>query len=119
MMSIYSRAACRSCATHTFVCTSLWLLLPTAPNHVQGVGLCHGICGNGYALLALARATGEARWLSAAQAFALHAARHWEQLAEVPDRPASLYEVRGRAALGGCKRSICILRVVVRQSITC
>lgn len=58
----------------------------------KGVGLCHGICGNGYALLALARATGEARWLSAAQAFALHAARHWEQLAEVPDRPASLYE---------------------------
>jgi hypothetical protein len=61
---------------------------------LQGVGLCHGISGNGYALLALARATGEARWLSAAQAFALHAARHWEQLAEVPDRPASLYEVR-------------------------
>jgi hypothetical protein len=61
------------------------------------VGLCHGISGNGYALLALARATGEARWLSAAQAFALYAARNWEQLAVVPDRPASLYEVRCRA----------------------
>jgi hypothetical protein len=78
----------------------MWLLL------LQGVGLCHGISGNGYALLALARATGEARWLSAAQAFALYGARNWQQLAEVPDRPASLYEVRCRAWPGGL-RELC------------
>lgn len=65
------------------------LLLP----HIQGVGLCHGMSGNGYALLALARASGDSRWLAAAQAVGLYAARHWQELYDTPDRPASLYEV--------------------------
>lgn len=58
----------------------------------KGVGLCHGISGNGYALLSLYRATGEPQYLGMAQSFALFAAEHWEELYEVPDRPASLYE---------------------------
>jgi hypothetical protein len=40
---------------------------------VKGAGLCHGTSGNGYALLALHRRTGEARWLDRARAFAMHA----------------------------------------------
>eukprot|EP00775_Hariotina_reticulata_P009210 gene9210-9377_t len=58
----------------------------------KGVGLCHGISGNGYALLALARATRDPSWLSAAQQFGVYGARHWEELHDVPDRPASLFE---------------------------
>ena len=58
----------------------------------KGVGLCHGAPGNGYALLALAGATGAPRWRAAAQAFASWVAQHWQELYDVPDRPASLYE---------------------------
>ena len=61
------------------------------------MGLCHGISGNGYALLALARESPDAvqqqQWLAAAQAFALFAARNWRKLYDTPDRPASLFEV--------------------------
>jgi hypothetical protein len=39
----------------------------------KGPGLCHGAAGSGYALLKLARRTGEARWLQRARAFAMHA----------------------------------------------
>lgn len=60
---------------------------------LQGVGLCHGIAGSGYALLSHARATGDARQLRRAQQFALFAAQHWQQLYPVPDAPASLSEV--------------------------
>lgn len=59
---------------------------------MQGVGLCHGICGNAYAFLAMWRATRAHRYLAAAHAFAGFAAQHWQQLAGVPDRPASLFE---------------------------
>ncbi|GBF88577.1 hypothetical protein Rsub_01292 [Raphidocelis subcapitata] len=59
----------------------------------KGVGLCHGISGNGYALLSLWRATGEDRYLRMAQAYALFAAERWQsELYDTPDRPASLYE---------------------------
>lgn len=58
----------------------------------KGVGLCHGISGNGYAFISLYRATGEPEYLAMAQAFALYATERWEELYEVPDRPASLYE---------------------------
>jgi lantibiotic modifying enzyme len=64
------------------------------PSLLQGVGLCHGISGNGYAMLALARATKDPLWLSAAQQFGTYGARQWEALYDVPDRPASLFEVR-------------------------
>lgn len=66
----------------------------------QGVGLCHGISGNGYALLSLFRATGEQQYLRAARGFALYGAQHWRELYEVPDRPASLFEVRERGGGG-------------------
>lgn len=61
----------------------------------QGVGLCHGISGNAYCLLAWAHAAGDRQVLRRAQRMALYAAQHWRTLYEVPDRPASLYEVRG------------------------
>ncbi len=41
----------------------------------KGPGLCHGTAGNGYALLALARRFGEARWLDRARSFAMHGVR--------------------------------------------
>jgi hypothetical protein len=48
----------------------------------KGVGLCHGTSGNGYALLALHRRTGEELWLERARAFAIDAAadvRSWRE----------------------------------------
>lgn len=39
----------------------------------KGPGLCHGTAGNGYALLALHRRSGDAYWLDRARAFAMHA----------------------------------------------
>lgn len=67
----------------------------SCPAHTtQGVGLCHGICGNGYALLALARATGEPHYLRAARGFGLYAATH--------------YQVRLLAWLGRCCVHCCI-----------
>jgi hypothetical protein len=39
---------------------------------VKGSNLCHGTGGNGYALLALYRRTGDERWLNRARAFAMH-----------------------------------------------
>ncbi|MEN8181204.1 MAG: LanC-like protein [Myxococcota bacterium] len=59
----------------------------------KGNGICHGIAGNGYAFLALYRATGCRRDLDRA----LHFARHtWSERVirqqRTPDRPWSLYE---------------------------
>jgi len=39
----------------------------------KGASLCHGTAGNGYALLALYRRTGDGLWLERARAFAMHA----------------------------------------------
>ena len=39
----------------------------------KGPGICHGTAGNGYALLALHRRTGDPIWLGRARDFALHA----------------------------------------------
>jgi len=58
----------------------------------KGVGLCHGISGNGYALLALYRATGRAQWLHRAQQFLLFALDNLSELRGVPDHPHSLFE---------------------------
>jgi len=60
---------------------------------LQGVGLCHGISGNAYALLSHSNATGEALWRRRAVQFGLFAAHHWQHLYGVPDAAASLYEV--------------------------
>ncbi|HKX41302.1 MAG TPA: LanC-like protein [Burkholderiaceae bacterium] len=46
-------------------------------------GLCHGTDGNGYAFLKLHAMTGEARWLERARAFAMHAIRQSDALAEL------------------------------------
>mmetsp|Transcript_95150 Transcript_95150/g.268858 ORF Transcript_95150/g.268858 Transcript_95150/m.268858 type:complete len:425 (-) Transcript_95150:134-1408(-) len=58
----------------------------------KGLGLCHGTPGNGYALLALYRDTGDALWLRRAQHFALFAASNAEKLTPLADRPYSLFE---------------------------
>ncbi|NRF67040.1 lanthionine synthetase [Aquincola sp. S2] len=48
----------------------------------KGAGLCHGSAGNGWALLKLARRSGEERWLDRARAFAMHAIGQVEQQRE-------------------------------------
>ena len=61
---------------------------------MQGVGLCHGVAGNGYALLSLYQLTGDGTHLQRAQHFGAFMAEHWQELYEVPDAPAALYLVR-------------------------
>ena len=51
----------------------IWRAGPLA----KGTGLCHGTAGNGYALLALHRRTGDALWLERARVFAMHAITQW------------------------------------------
>eukprot|EP00933_Yihiella_yeosuensis_P076560 TRINITY_DN86397_c0_g1_i1.p1 TRINITY_DN86397_c0_g1~~TRINITY_DN86397_c0_g1_i1.p1 ORF type:complete len:403 (+),score=63.61 TRINITY_DN86397_c0_g1_i1:41-1249(+) len=58
----------------------------------KGLGLCHGIPGNGYSLLAIYRATGQDIWLRRAIHFGLFAAEHEEELLPLADRPHSLFE---------------------------
>lgn len=57
-------------------------LIWTAGPLEKGAGLCHGTAGNGYAFLKLYRRSGDSRWLERARAFAMHAARQCEQLAQ-------------------------------------
>jgi len=86
----------------------------------KGVGLCHGISGNAYALLALHRATVSwnrnrnpdssqgihtTEWLNMAVNFAIFALEHLDELAEVPDRPYSLFE--GMAGLSSLLIDLC------------
>jgi lantibiotic modifying enzyme len=47
-----------------------------------GVGICHGTAGNGYALLALWKRTGDDIWLERARQFGVHAAAQVERSAE-------------------------------------
>merc|ERR1711879_565555 len=58
----------------------------------KGLGLCHGIPGNGYALLVLYRETKNTVWLHRAQHFAATAADNREELEPLADRPYSLFE---------------------------
>lgn len=72
----------------------------------KGVGLCHGISGNGYSLLCLAAgAAGAAtrnqglveessslKWKGRAMQYAKFAMDHFQELESIPDRPYSLYE---------------------------
>ena len=57
---------------------AIWLAGPLE----KGSGLCHGTAGNGYALLALWRRTGDAVWLDRARAFAIHAIEQAQRFAE-------------------------------------
>lgn len=58
----------------------------------KGPGLCHGIPGNGYSLLVLHRASGDALWLRRAQHFGVFAARRAAELTRMAERPFSLFE---------------------------
>lgn len=55
-----------------------------------GVGLCHGIAGNAYAMLLLGKK--DDTFLPKARYFASFALDHLEELELLPDRPYSLYE---------------------------
>ena len=46
----------------------------------QGPGLCHGVSGNGYALLSAYRHTRDTRYLVRSTRFALWLAEHWQEL---------------------------------------
>jgi hypothetical protein len=59
----------------------------------KGVGLCHGIAGNAYALLAIGRIDMSFRGM--AQFFANFALSHLDELEGKPDRPYSLFEGLG------------------------
>lgn len=59
----------------------------------QGPGLCHGVSGNGYALLSAYRHTQDAHYLVRAVRFATWLAEHWQELYGYADRPLSLFEV--------------------------
>jgi hypothetical protein len=56
--------------------TTVWKAGPLA----KGYGLCHGTSGNGYALLALHRRTGDPIWLERARSFAMHAILQQERM---------------------------------------
>lgn len=68
----------------------------------KGVGLCHGISGNAFVFLALARVDEEGRsdWIAMAHAFARFSLEHLSDLKDIPDTPYSLFEgIGGLAAL--------------------
>ena len=71
--------------------------LPACCCSFVGVGLCHGIGGNGYVFLRLWDVTHESEQLRRATAFAQFALRgpHVEELMSQPDSPSSL--ANGRA----------------------
>jgi hypothetical protein len=65
----------------------------------KGVGLCHGISGNGYTLLCLATATrnlgleeSSSKWTTRAMQYARFAMDQLKELESIPDFPYSLYE---------------------------
>ena len=58
----------------------------------KGVGLCHGVAGNGYVFLSLYHASGDECWLRRAYHFAHFAmAEHRPVLQRQPDKPHSLF----------------------------
>lgn len=58
----------------------------------KGLGVCHGIGGNGMALLCAYNSSGNPRWLRRALLFALEGIIRHLQLLHLPDRPWSLFE---------------------------
>ena len=63
----------------------------------KGVGLCHGISGNAYTLLALSELDDSFR--TKAQCFVDFAVQHRAKLEYIPDRPYSLFEGMGGLCL--------------------
>ncbi|CEL97459.1 unnamed protein product [Vitrella brassicaformis CCMP3155] len=61
----------------------------------KGVGLCHGIAGNAFALLSAYRIARDPKWLRRAQQFAAYSLEHFDDLRRIPDRPYSLFEGMG------------------------
>eukprot|EP00959_Pyramimonas_sp_CCMP1952_P475016 9503974-Pyramimonas_sp.AAC.1 len=67
---------------------------------LDSAGLCHGISGNGYALLCMWRATQHARWLHRARQFGKFiCSEQGRQDWGTPDNPCSLFEVRPATAV--------------------
>ena len=58
----------------------------------KGYGLCHGVCGNAYAFLAMYKETGDARYLQKAKRFCNFACDYGSSGCPTPDRPYSLFE---------------------------
>ncbi|ANQ08657.1 G-protein coupled receptor [Plasmodium coatneyi] len=58
----------------------------------KGMGLCHGIPGNGIAFLYLYKHTGDRNWYIKALKYALFCIKHFDRFYGVPDRPNSLFE---------------------------
>uniref|UniRef100_A0A7S2KT96 Uncharacterized protein n=1 Tax=Zooxanthella nutricula TaxID=1333877 RepID=A0A7S2KT96_9DINO len=59
----------------------------------KGPGLCHGVAGNGYALLEMFRATGDSLWLARAKHFASRMlAKDVVDASRTPDSQWSLFE---------------------------
>ncbi|CAK0782576.1 hypothetical protein CVIRNUC_005788 [Coccomyxa viridis] len=59
---------------------------------LKGPGMCHGVSGNGYALLSVYRHTGDTRYLVRSLHFAEWLTERWQQLYGHADRPMSLFE---------------------------
>lgn len=58
----------------------------------KGVGLCHGVSGNGFALLSIYRHVGNTDWLRRAKLFAYFGIANLSELFELPDHPYSLFQ---------------------------
>ncbi|XP_022590081.2 uncharacterized protein LOC34622824 [Cyclospora cayetanensis] len=58
----------------------------------KGLGICHGIGGNGMSLLCAYKSSQHPKWLRRALMFALEGIKRHQQLLQVPDRPFSLFE---------------------------
>ena len=58
----------------------------------KGLGLCHGVGGNGISLFTLYKATGDEIWLRRAFSFGKFGIENYERLKDVPDNPDSLFE---------------------------
>uniref|UniRef100_A0A7S2TY34 Uncharacterized protein n=1 Tax=Lotharella oceanica TaxID=641309 RepID=A0A7S2TY34_9EUKA len=63
----------------------------------KGLGLCHGICGNGLAMLHLYRSTGSSLWLDRARHFGRVVLKRFALLENQADSPSSLFEGRAGA----------------------
>jgi len=78
----------------------------------KGISLCHGVAGNGYALLRLWRTTGNATWLARARCFGKLCGQRpsLESQGEMrrPDNPLSLFE--------GISGAVCFLADLLQPS---
>ena len=67
---------------------------------IKGVGLCHGVSGNTYPLLAMYRATKDPVWLQTATHITMFLCHEHSRIYQQSERPLSLYEgVSGMVAL--------------------